>query len=370
MSTSGQPNPQLLEALVAASLLRTGGDTVAGRVARDLLPEVPAADLVRAVAERIWVDDATRRRNVLRACGAAERALQEGTRLGMQVLAITDEGYPELLKAIPDPPLVLWIDGQVAALREPAVGVVGSRAATPTSLAVARTLGRELAEAGLTVVSGLARGVDGAAHGGALEAGRTVAVLGSGLDHIYPHQHKALAMEIVKLGAVISELPPGSPPSRHHFPMRNRIISGLCRAVVVVEASDRSGSLITARMAAEQGRDVLAVPGGILSGSHRGCHGLIRDGARLVETVGDILEEIGWILPPAARTGSDNHLQLSDLEANMAVGEPYSVEDLARCLGRDPLGLLPELGRLEVAGRVTRLPAGHFMRLVRRGRGD
>ena len=179
-----------------------------------------------------------------------------------------------------------------------------------------------------------------------------------------------MATAIATRGAVITELPPGSPPLSRHFPLRNRIISGLCRAIVVVEASDHSGSLITARMALEQGRDVLAVPGGILSGSHRGCHGLIKDGARLVETVGDILEEIGWTPPAAGRPEPDNHLQLSDLEANMAVGEPYSVEDLARGVGREPLELLPELGRLEVAGRVTRLPAGHFMRLVGHGKGD
>ena len=230
-------------------------------------------------------------------------------------ISIGEAGYPPLLLEIADPPETLWVRGDARLLALPAVAIVGSRGATPVSLAIARRLGKELSEAGLVVVSGLALGVDGAAHRGALEGtGRTVAVLGSGLDVVYPSEHKDLAEQISQCGVVVSELPPEAPPLPHHFPLRNRIISGLSKAVVIVEASERSGSLITARLANDQCRDVLAVPGGILSGRHRGSHGLIKDGARLVETVDDVLDEIGWQRPAGATVGdSPNSLPLSDL---------------------------------------------------------
>jgi len=249
----------------------------------------------------------------------------------------------------------------------PAIGVVGSRDATPASLAVARKLGTELAEAGLVVVSGLARGIDGASHAGALAgAGRTVAVMGSGLDVVYPFKHRALAEQVSQSGALVSELPPWVGPRAWHFPLRNRIISGLSRAVVVVEASEKSGSLITARLALEQGRDVLAVPGGILSGRHRGTHGLIKDGARLVETVDDVLEEIGWRRPPVQAVGdSSNPLPINILESRMAAGEPFTVEQLAERLGRSATETLVELSYLELAGRVVRLPGGQFVRIAK-----
>lgn len=245
------------------------------------------------------------------------------------------------------------------------MAVVGARDATPAGLAVARRLAGGLAEAGLVVVSGMARGVDGAAHGGALDAGGlTVAVLGCGADVVYPRQHVTLAGEVRRSGALVSELPPGTAPLPRHFPLRNRIISGLARAVVVIEASERSGSLITARMALEQGRDVLAVPGGVASGRHRGCHALIKDGARLVETVGDILEEIGWSPPPENHTDPFfKSLKTSRLDIVMAEGEAYNLDELAARTGQSAAVLLAELGRLEVAGRVVRLGAGNFVRL-------
>ena len=200
------------------------------------------------------------------------------------------------------------------------------------------------------MVSGLARGIDAAAHEGALEGGgTTVAVLGCGADRVYPAEHRGLAARIIERGAIVSELPPGMPPLAHHFPLRNRIISGLSLGVVVVEAGSKSGSLITARAGARAGRDVLAVPGGILSGRHRGSHALIKDGARLVETVEDVLEELRWTLPstgsPAQPTKS---LQMRGLEGTMAAGEPYSVDDLAARTGRSTPDLLAELGALEV----------------------
>jgi DNA processing protein len=302
------------------------------------------------------------------ALAAADRLLDQAARLGLGLVGLTDPQYPPWLRQIVDPPPVLWLKGRAPVLSLPAVAVVGSRDATPTGLAVARRLAGGLADAGLTVVSGMARGIDGAAHAGALDAGgRTVAVLGCGVDIAYPRSHEALAAETAASGAVASELPPGTPPLPGHFPLRNRIISGLARAVVIVEASERSGSLITARLALEQGRDVLAVPGGVASGRHRGCHALIKDGARLVETVEDILDEIRWRPQAERRSGqpayADNTFTMSDIEAIMAVGEPYGLDDLAARTGRPAAELLAELGRLEVAGRIGRFGPGCFVRL-------
>ena len=179
------------------------------------------------------------------------------------------------------------------------MAIVGSRAATDYALQVAARLGAELAARGVVVASGLARGVDSAAHRGCLDAGgATVAVLGSGVDRIYPAEHADLAARICESGALVSELGPGAPPLPEHFPLRNRIISGISLAVVVVEAYDKSGSLITARCALEQGRDVMAVPGSVLSGRNRGSHALLKDGAKVVESADDILEELGWAARP------------------------------------------------------------------------
>jgi DNA processing protein len=201
--------------------------------------------------------------------------------------------FPALLAGIADPPAQLWLRGDPDVLATPCVAVVGSRAASSYGLQVAERLAADLAHAGVTVVSGLARGVDSAAHRGALTRGRTIAILGSGVDVIYPPEHAALADRIVgQGGALLSEFPPGSPPCRGHFPRRNRLISGIALAVVVVEASTRSGSLQTARFALDQGREVLAVPGSILGERFRGSHALLRDGAKLVESASDILEEL------------------------------------------------------------------------------
>ena len=204
-----------------------------------------------------------------------------------------DIRYPAALAAIHDPPPEIWIRGQIGALSLPAVAIVGSRAASPYAIEVARRLGADLARRGIAVVSGMARGVDSAAHRGALEAdGVTIAVFGCGVDIIYPREHKALAARIGERGALVSEFRPGLPPLKGNFPQRNRIISGLSLAVVVVEAAEGSGSLITADFALEQGRAVLAVPGNVLGGRNHGAHALLRDGAKLVECVDDILEEL------------------------------------------------------------------------------
>ena len=351
---------------LAVSFLRTGKDAVAARRAKALWSQADAPDWPYLVARQVWKRPHEQQRHAEDALIRAEITLRDSERLGYRLLSWREESYPAMLREIPDPPAVLWVNGDVELLQRAAVAVVGAREATPASLAFAKSLACDLVRAGLVVVSGLARGVDGAAHAGALEGeGPTVAVLGCGLARIYPPQHASLAARIATSGIVISELPPNALPFPHHFPLRNRIISGLSRGVVVVEAAEKSGSLSTARSALEQGRDVLAVPGGPLSGRYRGCHALIKDGARLVESVKDVLEELNWVRPAEdSPADSANHLQLSDLEANMARGEPYSVDDLAGATGRSVPELLADLSVLELAGRLKRTPAGQFIRLA------
>jgi DNA processing protein len=224
---------------------------------------------------------------------ALEPALAWLAEPGHHLVTFTDPDYPPLLRQIPDPPLALYVLGDRACLSTPQLAVVGSRNPTPGGRENARAFARALAEAGLTITSGLALGIDGEAHRGALEAdGRTIAVTGTGLDRVYPATHRALAHEIAARGALVSEFAIGSPPRAEHFPVRNRIISGLSLGTLVVEAAERSGSLISARLAGEQGREVFAIPGSIQSPLSRGCHRLIRQGAKLVETAQDILEEL------------------------------------------------------------------------------
>jgi DNA processing protein len=359
-----------LETAVALSLLRSGSDTRAARLLKELTdssqaPAILDADLPERLAECLAIPPVHR---ATRLDYVRQRARQIlANRPGHQLCPLTsrDAGYPGRLRHISDPPIVLWTRGDVALLSRQAVAIVGSRAATPTALTIARRLGRELAEKGLVVVSGMARGVDAAAHQGALDAeGGTVAVLGSGADVIYPPEHATLATRIAATGVIVSELAPGTPPRPKHFPLRNRIISGVSEAVVVVEASERSGSLITARAALEQGREVLAVPGNVLSGRSRGCHALIRDGARIVETAGDVIEQLRWEPGHSARpSGGTNSLQLNGLEETMAIGEQYTVDDLASDTGRSTAALLAELGTLELSGRIVRTAGGHYVRL-------
>jgi DNA processing protein len=230
-------------------------------------------------------------------------------------------------------------------------------------------LAADLARLGIVVVSGLARGVDSAAHRGALSEGRTIAVLGSGCDVIYPAEHRSLASTIAERGLIVSEYPPGTPPRQGQFPMRNRIISGLSRAVVVIEAHEKSGSLITARCALQQGREVMAVPGNPLSGRNRGGHALIRDGAKIVEGADDILEELALVQPPdgAGRVAVSSIVAASCADALLKVmtaGEAYDLDALSGRSGLDSARLLPRLLDLELRGLVRRLGGGRFMRLA------
>ena len=296
----------------------------------------------------------------------AARQLKRGVEQGHVPLVFDQPGYPPALAAIPDPPPVLWLLGGTAVCTRPAVAIVGSRAGSPYACEVAHRLGTDLSDRGIAVVSGLARGVDGAAHQGALSGpGGTIAVLGSGLDVIYPPEHTDLAQAIASDGALVSECPPGALPLAFHFPQRNRIISGLARAVVVVEASERSGSLITARCAADQGREVMAVPGNVLTGRSRGGHALIKDGAKVVETADDILEEIGpasWGLA-GQRPGPDQEAE--PLLLLMDMGESYDLDALAALSGLDGGELLARVLELELQGRVVRCGAGRFSRARR-----
>jgi DNA processing protein len=265
---------------------------------------------------------------------------------------------------------VIWVRGTISALSAPRmVAVVGARAASRQGLEIAALLSRGLAGAGVTVVSGLARGVDTAAHRAALDAGgRSVAVLGSGLDRVYPPEHEGLARRLEEEGAAASEFPPGSPPMAYHFPLRNRLISGLSAATVVVEASEKSGSLITAGAALEQGRDVMAVPGPVSTGRHRGAHALLRDGASLVESAEDILWELGWaaagLRGTVARAGLEAGLAA---ELGLAAGvEDFSTDEVAAATGWTISEINVRLGELEIAGRIQRVGGGRFSGLPTR----
>jgi DNA processing protein len=340
------------------------------RVAERLRAGDPPDAVVRRLAAG-RAGDETGRLSRLRS--EAEAAIRKAQDQAIVAITWNDAAYPVALTTIADPPPVLWTRGRVDALSAPAVAIVGSRAASPYALTVAEQLAHDLAACGLVVVSGLARGVDSAAHRGALAgAGVTVAVLGSGVDVMYPPEHESLAKEIDRAGAVVSELVPGTPPQPWFFPLRNRIISGLSRAVVVIEAGEKSGSLITARCALEQGRDVLAVPGNVLSGRNRGAHGLLRDGAKIVESADDILEELGMTRCADQSTGSGpgsspgEGRPVSDpILACLPPGEPSDLDAIAERSGLSTARLLPRLFALELQGAVARIGGGRFVRVGR-----
>lgn len=288
-------------------------------------------------------------------------------RLGVQVVAWNDPAFPAALTTLTDLPPALWYEGHLSATELPAIAIVGSRAASAVAIETATRLAADLGAMGITVVSGLARGVDSAAHRASLRQGRTVAVLGSGVDRVYPAEHRSLAKEIARDGLVISEFPPGCPPLKHHFPLRNRLISGLSLAVVVIEASDKSGSLITASCALEQGRDVMVVPGNVLSGRNKGGHALLRDGAKIVESADDIVRELGWYREPDSTHGGQITRCKKDISGDplierMQAGQPYDVDELTTLSGLEPKRLLPRLLDLELRGFVRRAGGGRFLR--------
>jgi len=291
------------------------------------------------------------------------------------IVTIQDSRYPSLLKEITDPPSILFVQGDVALLSAWQLAVVGSRNPSPSGRDNAFEFSRFLAQGGMTITSGLAMGIDAAAHQGALTAqGRTIAVIGTGLDRVYPAKHRDLAHNIVQQGAIVSEFAMGTSPRAENFPRRNRLISGLSLGTLVVEAATRSGSLITARMALEQGREVFAIPGSIHNPLARGCHQLIREGAKLVETAEDIVEELGALA--SFDIMSDEQEVLTD-NGSQALDSDYQL--LFACLGYDPIeidslvaqsGLTAEtvssmLLLLELDGQVASLSGGRYVRVGR-----
>ncbi|PPB79845.1 DNA processing protein [Albidovulum inexpectatum] len=326
-----------------------------------------------------------------------ERELRAGRKLGARLVCRGEPDYPEPLAGLDDAPPVLWVRGCIDTFTRPMIALVGSRAASSLGLRMARKLGRDLAEAGFCVVSGLARGIDAAAHQAALEGG-TIAVMPGGVDVIYPPEHETLARSIVENGALVSEHPPGEQPTARHFPARNRIVAGLCRAVIVVEAAPGSGSLITARQALDQGREVMAVPGHPLDPRAAGCNMLIRDGATLVRGIQDVLEALSIPaepsmpaqdkdhrgtcagshpaptppLPrahqgPAAAHRSDEQTQEDAMAGAQTLSarilaqlgpSPIAEDQLIRDLDLPAARLASELTVLELEGRILRHPGG------------
>ena len=280
------------------------------------------------------------------------------------VLTIDDLRYPPLLREIEDPPPLLFMRGDPACLDPPRIAIVGSRRSTAQGRKIAEGFARELCMAGLTVVSGMASGIDGEAHRGALAAGGpTIAVLGTGIDLVYPKSHGRLALAIADKGLLLSEYPIGTPGLPRHFPRRNRIISGLSLGVLVVQAAARSGSLVTARMAMEQSREVFAVPGSILTSVSRGCHRLIKDGAKLTECVDDVLEELGPLAALERRTTDRGD---AESEAHRVIvtalgDEPVTVDELSERTGMDVSDLSAALLLLELGNVVVADASGYVL---------
>lgn len=281
------------------------------------------------------------------------------------LVPLTHPAYPEPLRALPDAPPWLYVKGDPAWLSRPMLAMVGSRNATPQGRQDARAFAQTLAGAGLVIVSGLAEGIDAAAHEGGLAGGASVAVVGTGLDRVYPARHRDLAHALARGGALVSEFPLGTPPRRGHFPRRNRLISGLSLGVVVVEAALESGSLITARLAAEQGREVFALPGSIHSPLSKGCHRLIKEGAKLVDSAADILEELRWQWQPpipavaAAVASAGPEGGLLELMGN----DPVTLDRLSGRSGLTVDSLSAMLLSLELQGLVAILPGGLYQRI-------
>ena len=311
-------------------------------------------------------------------CEKATQELEDLARLGGEALTLTDERYPKLLRETYDPPIVIYCLGNVTeALSQPAIAIVGSRRCSTYGRNVAEKLSRELAERGVTVVSGLARGIDSAAHRGALEGrGLTVGVMGTGLDAVYPKENRKLAERIVEKGALITEFPLATPPVSQNFPFRNRVISGLSLGVMVVEGAERSGSLITARLAYEQGRDVFAVPGNITSAKSFGPNYLIKDGAKLVQTWRDVIEELpaemkATILSAERGEGRVKQVVIDEVALSeperkvlkmLNTDEAVHIDQLILRSGLSLGELMGALLQLEMTDRIRQLPGKSFVK--------
>ena len=268
----------------------------------------------------------------------------------MESVRLGSSHFPSLLAEIPNPPHILWIRGDLSICEKTVVAVVGARTASREGMAAAGAIAGDLARAGIVIASGLARGIDAAAHAGALDAGgTTIAVLGTGIDYVYPPENAHLFERIGRDGLLMTDFPPGTLPFPGNFPKRNRIISGLSRAVLVVEAAEKSGSLITARLAADQGRDVMAMPGPTAGGRNRGAHALLRDGAKLVESAVDILQELGIGHPRGMSCETPETVE-------------FTVDDIAAQLKISPGDALARLLEWELTGQIRRIGSGRFIR--------
>ncbi|UWQ23080.1 DNA-processing protein DprA [Jannaschia sp. W003] len=358
--------PSQAEALARLRLARSA--RVGPATFRRLLAEHGSGEAALAA-----LPDAARAAGLERYAPASEDAaraeVRAARRAGARLLLWGAPGYPARLASVRDAPPVLWAQGDAALMGGPAVAVVGTRNASSLALRMARALGRDLAEAGVTVISGLARGIDGAAHGAALP--RTVAVHAGGLDRPYPPENAALAARIAAEGCAVSERPFGLAPQARDFPRRNRIVSGLAQAVVVVEAAARSGSMITARDALDQGREVLAVPGHPIDGRASGCLLLLRDGAGLVRGADDVLAALeaqreDAAPPPPAPDAPPPSLPDDALRARLLAllsPVPSPEDQLCRDAGAEPSALLAALAELELEGLAARRPGGGVVRL-------
>jgi DNA processing protein len=303
-----------------------------------------------------------------------DRQLEVIERRKIRIITLFDQTYPARLRTISDPPPLLYVSGNLSARDDVAVAIVGGRRATPSGRIITEEIAKVLGGAGVTIVSGLARGIDAAAHRGALDGkGRTIAVLGCGIDRTYPPEHDALRLSIEAHGAVITELPIGAAPQSHHFPRRNRIISGLSLGVLVSEAAAKSGSLITAKLALEQGREVFAVPGSVREEACRGSNGLIKEGAKLVESAQDVLDEI---LPQVdARQRASLHLGETPSDSRKPMGredalvyhalsyEARSVDAVIESTGLSAAQVAATLLSLELHGWIRPLPGQQYIRV-------
>jgi DNA processing protein len=317
--------------------------------------------------------DAIRRGPDSSACRILERELKAIERGRIEVRSVLDPSYPTRLKMIADPPPLLYITGTLTEQDELAVAIVGARRATAAGRAMTEELSHDLARAGMTVVSGLARGVDAAAHRGALAAqGRTIAVLGCGIDRTYPPEHERLRRQIEERGAILSEVPMGAPPHGQHFPRRNRIISGLSLGVIVTEAAISSGSLITARLAAEQGREVFAVPGFVKTETSRGTNALLKEGAALIERAQDVIDAILPQLEPSLRVRLQPLQKKNEREGQLGKEEqlvydalsydPRIADDVIVTTGLSVSTVMASLLSLELRQRVRQLPGQRYLR--------
>ncbi len=342
--------------------------------AANLLGQFAAPELLFANLDKVQNVSSAVQQSLRKAdWDAVEQELVWLSEPNRHIVTLHDERYPELLKQIADPPTLLYVQGDVSLLAQWQIALVGSRNPSASGADTAYEFSRYLAQGGITISSGLAMGIDAAAHKGALAAGgKTIAVVGTGLDRVYPAKNKALAHDIARHGALVSEFPLGTPPKAENFPRRNRIISGLSLGTLVVEAAIRSGSLITARMAMEQGREVFAIPGSIHNPLARGCHKLIRDGAKLVETANDILEELGALAnvqqsqyenEPRQDTGvpeldKDYQLLLDNLGY-----DPIQIDALIDRCGLTADAVSSMLLLLELQGQVESLPGGRYVQI-------